>query len=665
MREGTRWPLHYRLMAICLLIALIPALLGALLIERSASRALQEQVFGHLTSVREIKLTQIAEYLARQKEMLRVLSDTLSDLSEDGSDWQHHHDLLDGYVKQLHFYDLFVIDETGRVVYTVAREPDYGTDLVNGPYRESGLAELFRKVTGSGAFAMVDFAPYAPSKDEPAAFIGQPLRLADGRTLVLALQLSIDAINRIMQTREGMGQTGESYLVGPDGRMRSDSLLDPEQHSIRASFAGTLEQNGVMTEAVRGSQSGEKATRLILDYRGNRVLSAYAPLHFEGISWSLVAEQDESEALAPVQSLQHLLWGILAGASLLSLGISLWVARSVTNPLGGEPEQMLSLTRAIASGDLTGKLEASRDESVCGALGVMQHSLRELIGSISRASTLIAQKAEETSTVSSQSTGAITAQSREIEVLASTMDEMAASAAEISQHAQAAASDVQQIEESLREMGQSVAVTRTRVEEAETAAVEANASMTQLERDAGAISGVLGIITGIADQTNMLALNAAIEAARAGEQGRGFAVVAGEVKTLAEQVQSSIRDIEHLVTSLNGSAGKVLGGIRHSVELSHLTLEGTAGLQGALGRVADAVSEINGHALHTATAAEQQASAAEEIARAINGIGVVAEQSREGARQTAAASQALVELSCELEGLTRRFRLDGLVSQAG
>ncbi|WP_043597674.1 hypothetical protein, partial [Aeromonas diversa] len=135
------------------------------------------------------------------------------------------------------------------------------------------------------------------------------------------------------------------------------------------------------------------------------------------------------------------------------------------------------------------------------ALGVMQHNLRELIGSISNASTLIAQKAEETSTVSSQSTGAITAQSREIEVLASTMDEMAASAAEISQHAQAAVGDVQMIEESLQEMSQSVTVTRTRVEQTELAAVEANASMTQLEQDAKAISGVLGIITGIAEQT--------------------------------------------------------------------------------------------------------------------------------------------------------------------
>ncbi|ENY73876.1 methyl-accepting chemotaxis protein [Aeromonas diversa] len=665
MREEARWPLHYRLMAICLMIALIPALLGSLLIERNASRALQEQVFGHLTSVREIKLAQIGGYLERQKAVLKTLADTLGALSEGGDDWLRHHELLSGYVKQFNFYDLFIIDDAGRVIYTVAREPDYGTNLVDGPYRDSGLATLYKKVSERGAFTMVDFSAYAPSKGEPAAFIGQSLRLADGRQLVLALQLSIDAINRIMQTREGMGQTGESYLVGPDGRMRSDSLLDPEHRSIRASFAGTLEQNGVMTEAVKVSQSGGKATRIIQDYRGNPVLSAYAPVRFEGISWSLIAEQDESEAMASILSLQRLLWAILAGASLLALGISLWVARSVTNPLGGEPEQMLSLTRAIASGDLTGKLEVNRAESVCGALGVMQHNLRELIGSISNASTLIAQKAEETSTVSSQSTGAITAQSREIEVLASTMDEMAASAAEISQHAQAAVGDVQMIEESLQEMSQSVTVTRTRVEQTELAAVEANASMTQLEQDAKAISGVLGIITGIAEQTNMLALNAAIEAARAGEQGRGFAVVAGEVKTLAEQVQSSIREIELLVTSLNGSAGKVLGGIRHSVDLSHLTLEGTAVLQNALDRVAAAVAEINDHALHTATAAEQQAGAAEEIARAINGIGVVAEQSREGARQTAEASQTLVELSCELENLTRRFRLEPAFNRGG
>ncbi len=103
--------------------------------------------------------------------------------------------------------------------------------------------------------------------------------LHNGETeLVVALQLSLEAINNVMQQRDGMGKTGETYLVGSDKLMRSDSFLDPNGHSVQAAFAGTVASNGVDTEASREALAGKTETKIIIDYNGNPVLSAYAPL---------------------------------------------------------------------------------------------------------------------------------------------------------------------------------------------------------------------------------------------------------------------------------------------------------------------------------------------------------------------------------------------------
>jgi len=111
------------------------------------------------------------------------------------------------------------------------------------------MGKLTRKVLETKKYGLADFEPYAPSNDDPCAFIAEPV-MHNGKTeMVIGLQLSMEAINNMMQQREGMGETGETYLIGSDKRMRSDSFLDPTGHSVKASFAGNMKDNGVDTEA--------------------------------------------------------------------------------------------------------------------------------------------------------------------------------------------------------------------------------------------------------------------------------------------------------------------------------------------------------------------------------------------------------------------------------
>lgn len=278
---------------------------------------------------------------------------------------------FDKYIKMYGYYDLFLINPDGYCFYTVAREADYQTNFVDGMYARSNLGQLTRKVIETKQFGLADFAPYAPSNDEPAAFIAQPV-VAEGKVeIIVALQLSLEAINSIMQERTGMGETGETYLVGADKLMRSDSYLDKEGHSVKASFAGTVEKNGVDTEAAQEALAGKTGAKIIIDYNGNPVLSAYTPVDVEGITWALLSEIDEAEVLAPIKALiLAIVLVALVIAAIVAFG-AYAISRMIANPL----VQGAEVAKAVAIGDLSVNLDLEQKDEV----GVLADSMNEMV----------------------------------------------------------------------------------------------------------------------------------------------------------------------------------------------------------------------------------------------------------------------------------------------
>ena len=241
-------------------------------------------------------------------------------------------DFYTRYIKQYGYYDLFLIAPGGKVFYTVTREADYGTNMVNGKYASSNLGGLVRRVIKTKGYGLADFAPYAPSNGEPASFIAKPFVQKGNVEVIVALQLSLEAINMIMRQRSGMGKTGETYLVGPDKLMRSDSYLDPKQHSVRASFANP-EKGKADTEAVRMALEGKSGEKIVMDYNGSPVLSAFAPVELAGVRWALLAEIDESEAFAAIYSLEWIM-GIIAIVGIAAIvAVALIIGRSISKPI--------------------------------------------------------------------------------------------------------------------------------------------------------------------------------------------------------------------------------------------------------------------------------------------------------------------------------------------
>ncbi len=525
-------------------------------------------------------------------------------------------DFYTKYVQKYGYYDLFLIHPEGEVFYSVAREADYGTNMVNGTYADSGLGKLVRRVVEQERFEFADFEPYAPSDGKPAAFIAQPVMQEGEVELIVALQLPLSAINSIMQEREGMGQTGETYLVGPDHLMRSDSYLDPEHHSVQASFADPG-QGSVKTEAARKALAGETGEGVIIDYNGNPVLSAYTSVQIWGATWALLAEIDEAEAFAAVTTLEWLI-GIVAMAGIAAIVlVALLIARSISAPIKRIIEGLNEGSDQVASAS----------------------------GQVSAASQSLAEGASE--------------QAASIEETSSSLEEISSMTKQNAEHA-----------------GQANTLmdgTKQVVGSANASMTEMVTSMQEITKASEETGKIIKTIDEIAFQTNLLALNAAVEAARAGEAGAGFAVVADEVRNLALRAAEAARNTADLI---EGTTKKVQDGstlVERTSEEFGKVEESAVKVAELVGEIAAAsreqsegIDQVNQAVTDMDKVTQQNAANAEESASSSEEMNAQAEQMKqmvndlvvlvEGAanRQGGGASEGIPDRSQTRKALTRR-----------
>jgi len=248
----------------------------------------------------------------------------------DGSAWSaanaRYNDFFREIVTRFEFEDALLLDTRGNVVYTAYKGVDLGTNVFTGPFKGGPLADAYTKALDSNAVDYVgvtDFGEYEPA-DEPTAWFLSPVGPQGRVDGVLALQFPISKINRLMTMDRrwqdsGMGETGETFIVGPDDLMRSDSRLfleDREAYKRDVVDAGTppdiadeaIQRGGttlvqpVPTEATKLAQRGQSGTLIAEDYLGHETLQAYAPADIEGLRWNVIAKIDTSEAFAPVSA---------------------------------------------------------------------------------------------------------------------------------------------------------------------------------------------------------------------------------------------------------------------------------------------------------------------------------------------------------------------------
>ncbi|WLH15296.1 methyl-accepting chemotaxis protein [Pseudomonas hefeiensis] len=350
---------------------------------------------------------------------------------------------------------------------------------------------------------------------------------------------------------------------------------------------------------------------------------------------------------------------VLACLALVST-VAVLVTRSVTRPLGGEPDDAARVLSQIAQGDLTIRVPlnaGSANDSVMSNMHDMQQSLNSMVRHIAASVDRVASSSEELSAVSSQTNSTLELQGQEIEQAAAAVNQMTAAVDEVARNA-VSTSEASRISEQTAQRGrEQVQETVASISALALGVTDSSGRIQQLAGRVEHISSVLDVIRSIADQTNLLALNAAIEAARAGDAGRGFAVVADEVRALAHRTQDSTREIEEMIGNIRQDSEQAVTAMQNNSELVQATLQVARRSGDALDEIARSISQINERNLMIASATEEQALVAREVDRNLVGIRNLSEQVLLGARHTDTAGQDLAQMAGSLHETVARFKV--------
>jgi methyl-accepting chemotaxis protein len=481
---------------------------------------------------------------------------------------------------------------------------------------------------------------------------------------VLALRATEQRFAELFERDHPLSRaTAEMYAQGLQmGQALRNILLDPGNPTAYRNLDAAREAYEVASEGARRAASGlsvEPAVLALADLRAGQARAQQQVLEAvkvdrdqavnllntaETPAWrqlrgallelrdemGVLTEQTRASVNQRVERARQLSIGLAALAVVVSVLLGLVLRRTLRREIGGDPAVAQATLGQMAGGDLTGQIPpAQHAQSLMGALAGMQASMRELVSQVQASSTSIETASAEIATGNQDLSARTEAAASNLEQTAASMEELTStvrSSADAAQQAnQLAASAAEVAARGGQVVGQVVS------------------TMDEINHSSKKISDIIGVIDGIAFQTNILALNAAVEAARAGEQGRGFAVVAGEVRNLAQRSAGAAKEIKGLI---GASVERVEAGSRLVSQAGQTMGE----IVGSVQRVSDIIGQI------TAAAGEQSAGIA-QVNTAVTHLDQMTQQNAALVEQSAAASESLREQADRVQKAVSAFKL--------
>ncbi|RRW21888.1 methyl-accepting chemotaxis protein [Stutzerimonas stutzeri] len=490
--------------------------------------------------------------------------------------------------------------------------------------------------------------------------------LVDGKFHgIVGADISVDFIQQLLSNANAQlyGGVGEIALISNNGRLAAYSTDKSLIGKPAAQILDAEEQ--VLVQRLPAGQSHYQ-----IDQAGGHV-ALFLPFSFEGTDarWVLMLQLPIAEVMKDLDQLMAALGAesrsslttmLIIGVLIAVAGLlAIWlISRRITRPL----RDMVVMLDNIGQGegDLTQRLHIdSRNELGQIATGFntfltrLQGMISGVVGSVQK----VSDASEHTADIAIRTDKGVQTQLAEIELVATAVHEMTATAQDVARNATQAAEAASHADRAANQGRHIVQDTGATITELAGEIGRAVDVVQTLARDSENIDAILVTIRSIAEQTNLLALNAAIEAARAGEQGRGFAVVADEVRNLAQKTQQATGEIQQMIQQLQNGTRDVVQVMEQSQSRTQRSVEQADAAAEALQAITQAVSLINDMNNQIASAAEEQSAVAEDINRNVTNIGQVAQDVAGGAEEASQASAGLTRLAEQQRRLINQFKV--------
>ena len=670
--------LMVRLMAWFLTVSILSIVCIGYMTYMNSRTALENASSNKLKSVMEIKKKQLNTYLNSIVDILIIRADrnfrrayepvnffhdhggvdAEGNLKINTREYEEVYNKIDYYFKKfVEVYKLkdmyFICASHGHVMYSSTRGKELGTNLKTGAYKDSSLARLWEKVMKDKKLVILDYSYYEPA-DEMSLFLGLPACNDNNEIYgVIAIRLTPDRLNSLLQSSEGMGKTEVTYLIGTDYLKRSDTRFDSSSTVMKEK-----------SEALARKQVVEhkEGVEIITNSHGERVITSFDTLGMNeqfgtDFDWLIISEITMKETLEPVRQLKINIFKIAIILIILVILLVYYIAKTISDPV----KEVASEITKFGKGDLTVRIKSGNRQD---EIGILEHEFASMVelfrkqiqeivngtnilslaaGEISTATSELSTTATETAASISETTTTIEEVRQISELSSQKAKQLSVSArktADISQLGKKCTEDTTEEIKKIKEQMESIAET-----------------IIKLSEQGQSIGEIIATVNDLAEQSNILAVNAAIEAVKAGEAGKGFSVVAQEVRSLAEQSKQATGQIRHILNDIQKATTAAVMATEQGSKAVELGVKQSSQAGEAIMTLSKSVIEGAQSSIQIEASSHQQLAGIEQVNMAMKNIREASIQNVESTRQLEDATITIGELGGKLKELIKIYRL--------